>query len=116
VDSSVETIEAQRLDRLEQQAALYGPQTDPSILIEIAELKHKRRSSSNAERRQFVSNLDYQFLMDVVAAALIRLGAVEAHQIKERSSRATRQLIHDVWMITITIMVFLSLLLAFYSR
>lgn len=111
MDNRVEEIESRRLDRLEEQAALYGPQTDPSILIEIAELKSKRRHSSTAERRQFVSGLDYQFLMDVVAAALVRLGVVEKNQAADDKKRHLRQLIHDIWMVAITTMVLFILLI-----
>ncbi len=109
MNDSVDRIEGRRLDALEQQAALYGPQTDPAILIEIAELKSKRRHSSSAERRQFVSGLDYDFLMNTVAAALVRLGVVEANQNSNDRQRWMRQLIHDVWMVAITVMVFLDL-------
>jgi hypothetical protein len=111
MNNSVEDIESRRLDALEQQAALYGPQTDPAILIEIAELRSKRRHSSSTERRQFVSGLDYQFLMDVVAAALVRLGAVETALSNNDKKRILRQLIHDFWMVAISVIVFLTLLL-----
>ncbi len=116
MDDTTEQIEIRRLRALERQAALYGPQTDPSILIEIQELKHKNRAFSGMSRRELVGGLDYDFLMNVVAAALVRLGAVEASLKKNDRQRHLRQLIHDIWMIVITIMVFLSLLLAIYSR
>ena len=116
MSNRVEEIESRRLEALEVQAAHHGPNTDPAILIEIAELKHKRRNSSSAERRQFVSGLDYQFLMDVVAAALIRIGQLERNDQDDDRRRHLRQLIHDLWMIVITIMVFLLLLLVVYGR
>lgn len=116
METRVEEIESRRLERLEEQAALYGPQTEPSILIEIAELKSKRRHSSSAERRQFVSGLDYQFLMDVVAAALVRVGVVEKNQTENDRRRWLRQLVHDVWMIAITVIVILTLLLQLSGR
>lgn len=116
MDDTVEEIEDRRLKMLEQQAAIYGPLTEPNILIQIQELKHKNRASSGVTRRQLVGGLDYDFLMNVVAAALVRLGAVESSLKNNDRSRQVRQLIHDIWMITITIMVFLLLLLQVYSR
>jgi hypothetical protein len=112
----VEEIELHRLDLLEEQAALRGPQTDPAILIEIAELKSKRRRTGTMERRLFVSGLDYQFLMDVVAAALVRLGQVEASLSKNDRKRVIRQIIHDVWMVVITTMMFFILWLQIINR
>jgi hypothetical protein len=61
------------------------------------------------DRRQLVNNLDYEFLMDVVAAALVRLGAVE--KLLHR-----RELIRDLWMIVITIIVFLTLIMQLVKR
>lgn len=109
MDDTTEQIEIRRLRALEKQAALYGPQTEPSVLIEIQELKHKNRASSGLSRRDLVSGLDYDFLMNVVAAALVRLGQVEANQAKDLARRWLRQLIHDIWMVAITTMVFLIL-------
>jgi hypothetical protein len=109
MNNNADLISDRRLDQLEQQAALYGPMTDPAILIEIADLKSKRRNSSSAERRQFVSGLDYQFLMDVVAAALVRLGRVESSLAQNDRKRLVRQLIHDLWMVAITTMIFILL-------
>jgi hypothetical protein len=48
-------------------------------------------------------------LMNVVAAALVRLGQVEENQAKDLARRWLRQLIHDIWMVVITTMVFLIL-------
>lgn len=116
MDHTPEEIEDRRLARLEQQAALYGPMTDPSILIEIAELKHKSHTASRPNRRQFVNSLDYDFIMNVVAAGLVRLGQVEQNLTNNDRSRYWRQLIHDLWMVVITILVFLTLLVQIYSR
>jgi len=113
MENSVEQIEAQRLERLEVQAAMHGPLTPPHILIEIQELKHKNRAHSGMTRRQLVGGLDYDFLMNVVAAALVRLGAVETSLKTNDRQRQIRQLIHDLWMVVITIMIFLLLI---YSR
>lgn len=108
MDRSVEEIEDLRLKELEKQAALFGPQTDPAVLIEIQELKNRQ---SKITRKQFINQLDYDFLMNVVAAALVRLGAVESSLTKNDRQRITRQLIHDLWMIVITIICFANLLL-----
>lgn len=105
-----------RLRLLEEEASLHGPMTEPSILIEIAELRNKRTSVRPMQRGGYVNELDFDLVRATVAAALIRLGVIEANQTKDQQSRWLRQLVHDVWMIVITIMVFLSLLLAIYSR
>jgi hypothetical protein len=106
---SVEIAEKRRLEALQIQAATFGSHTDPAILIEIQELTRRNRGSTFIERRQLVNNLDYDFLMTVVSAALVRLGAVEANLTKNDRRRVLRQLIHDIWMVTITTMVFLIL-------
>lgn len=104
MEESIEEIENRRLTALQIQAATYGPHTDPAILIEIQDLSRKQHKTPRIERRQLINNLDYDFLMNVVAAALVRLGAVETALHK-------RELIRDLWMITITVIVFLTLLL-----
>lgn len=116
MDHSVEEIEDLRLKELRKQAATFGPRTDPAILIEIQELSHRQRESKSTERRSFVNQLDYQFMMDVVAAALVRLGVVEASLSKNDRQRVFRQLIHDLWMIVITIICFANLLLILNQR
>jgi hypothetical protein len=108
---TVEEIETRRLGHLEQQAALSGPQTDPAILIEIAELKHKARNNVTDGRRAFVTTLDFQFVMDVVAAALVRLGSVEATLANNDKRRLLRQAIHDGWMLAMTVIVVITLIL-----
>jgi hypothetical protein len=104
MSESVSAIETRRLLLLQEQAAVYGPHTDPAVLIEIQDLTRRNRGSTFVERRQLVNNLDYDFLMNVVASALVRLGALETQLHK-------RAFIRDVWMITITVIAFLSLLL-----
>jgi hypothetical protein len=111
MDDTTEQIEIRRLRALEHQAALYGPLTDPSVLIEIQDLKHKNRASSGLSRRDLVNGLDFDFLMNVVAAALVRLGEVEISLKNNDKSRYLRQAIHDLWMITITIIVVVTLVL-----
>jgi len=113
---TVDEVEQERLKHLEVQAALYGPLTEPSILIEIAELRSRNKPSNGILGGSFVNSLDFDLVRSTVAAGLMRIGMIEANQAKDRKSRSTRQLIHDIWMIVITIMVFLSLLIAVYSR
>jgi hypothetical protein len=81
-EGEIEAIELRRLAELEKQAALYGPQTDPAILIEIAEKRTKYprpvySGYSGVERRSNAA-LDYEFLMNTVAASLQRVTAIEA--------------------------------------
>jgi hypothetical protein len=116
MDDTTEQIEIRRLRALEHQAALYGPLTEPHILIEIQDLKHKNRASSGLNRRDMVNGLDFDFLMNVVAAALVRLGEVETSLKNNDKSRHFRQLIHDLWMVAITTMVFLILWMQLVSK
>jgi len=109
MDRSVEEIEDLRLKELRKQAALFGPQTDPAVLIEIQELMNRQHANNPSPRKQFVNQLDYDFLMNVVAAALVRLGAVEDNLSANDRRRWFRQLVHDLWMVAITTMVFLIL-------
>jgi len=107
-------IEAQRLDLLEQQAALYGPNTEPGVLIEIAELRHKARPfHGDQPHGSFVNSLDFDLVRSSVAALLMRVGSIETHNILDKKSRWLRQLIHDVWMcaMSIAIIVIIVLLL-----
>jgi len=111
MDRSVEEIEDLRLKELRKQAAIYGPQTDPAILIEIQYLSNRQSVNNPSPRRQFVNQLDYDFLMNVVAAALLRLGEVETNLSNNDRRRFIRQLIHDLWMVIITVICFANLLL-----
>jgi len=110
-DRSIEEIEDLRLKELRKQAAIFGPQTEPAILIEIQELSHRQHTNAGQTRRQFVNQLDYDFLMNTMAAALVRLGVVESNLTKNDRRRVVRQLIHDIWMVAITTMVFFVLLM-----
>jgi hypothetical protein len=109
MEDRVPEIESRRLRALREQAATYGPHTDPAVLIEIQDLGRKNKRRVPNDRRQLVNNLDYEFLMDVVAAALVRLGAVEKHLHK-------REFIRDLWMIIITLMVFSTLIIQIVRR
>jgi hypothetical protein len=109
METSTEEIQGRRLDRLEQQAALFGPNTEPAILIEIAELRNKVRPTRGDQRGSFVNALDFDLVRSCVGAALIRIGVIESNQSSDKKSRWVRQLIHDLWMVAITTMVFLIL-------
>lgn len=111
-DSEIAAIEIRRLAELEKQAALYGPQTEPSVLIEIADLRNKYgRTTPNvtvADRRSNAA-LDYEFLMNTVAAALQRLTIIEAIVLSEQSRRPLHQAINMAWMLTITFLLLYAL-------
>jgi hypothetical protein len=111
MDRTVEQIEDLRLKELRKQAATYGPQTDPAILIEIQELSHRQLTSSATPRRQFVNQLDYDFLMNTVAATLLRFNAIVETMNDDKKKRLPRQLVHDVWMVAITVGVVVILVL-----
>lgn len=95
--SELAPIELRRLAELEKQAAMHGPQTEPAVLIEIQELRHKHglgpdRRALDGRRR---SDLEYDFLMSTVAAALQRLTAIEARMAGDDADRARRQRVMD---------------------
>ena len=102
-ESEIAAIETRRLAELEKQAALYGPQTEPAVLIEIADLRNKygRPSTTVAERRSNAAS-DYEFMMNVIAAALQRLTVIEQLVLGERDKRPYHQAINMAWMLTIT--------------
>jgi hypothetical protein len=111
MDRTAEEIEDLRLKELRKQAAMFGPQTDPAILIEIAELSGRAHNKAEMRRSGYVNALDFDLVRTTVAAALIRIGIIEQNQAKNNTSRLNRQLVHDIWMIVITVMVFVTLLL-----
>jgi hypothetical protein len=108
MDHTVEEIEDLRLKELRKQAAMFGPQTNPAVLIEIQELNNRQRAIT---RKQYVNQLDYDLLMNVVAAALVRLGAVEQALKNDDKKRVLRQLIHDFWMVAMSVIVVITLIL-----
>lgn len=110
-EQTVEEIEDRRLEVLRKQAAAHGPMTDPAVLIEIQELSNRRHNTGPMSRRQLVNQLDYDFLMNTLAAALVRLGQVEQNQNKDKENRHWRQLVHDLFMVFITVMIFVLLIL-----
>ncbi len=82
---------------------MFGPQTEPAILIEIQELSHRQLTSTVTPRRQFVNQLDYDFLMNTVAATLLRFNVIVETMNDDKKKRLPRQLVHDVWMVAITV-------------
>jgi hypothetical protein len=116
MDRTVEEIEDLRLKELQKQAAMFGPNTEPAILIEIQELTHKQRVIKGPTRREFVNQLDYDFLMNTVSATLLRFNTIVEALNDDKKKRYLRQLIHDLWMITITIIVVVTLVLQLYRH
>jgi hypothetical protein len=114
--NTVEQIEQRRLEELQKQAALFGPQTDPAVLIEIQELCHKKTAGKAFRSPSAWLDLDYDFLMNVVAAALVRLGAVEQALKNDDKKRVLRQLIHDFWMVAMSVIVVITLILQLRGR
>lgn len=106
----IKIMDLRRLRELQLQAAQHGPHTDPGVLIEIQELRNKypevREVGISSNDRG-----DYDFLMNVVAAALQRLTLLEQRNDKDDKRRINRQLIQDIWMITITVIAFVTFLL-----
>lgn len=111
-ESEIAAIETRRLAELEKQAALYGPQTEPAVLIEIADLRNKygrqAPSATVAERRTNAAS-DYEFLMNVVAAALQRLTVIEQLVLGDQAKRPYHQAVNMAWMLTITFLLLYAL-------
>lgn len=111
-ENEIKRIELRRLAELEKQAAMNGPQTEPSILIEIADLRNKYprvvASATHTERRSNAA-LDYEFMMNVVAAALQRLTVIEGIVMGEKEKRPRHQAINMVWMTAITLLLLYAL-------
>jgi hypothetical protein len=110
----VAAIELRRLAELEKQAALRGPQTEPAVLVEIQDLRHKYGTSTS----RFVRppggrdrTIDFDFLMNTVSAALQRVAAIEKHQEQDGKARNTRQLVLNIWLGAISMGVIVSIAL-----
>ena len=110
VDAQIRLVELRRLGELRKQAAQYGPHTDPAVLIEIQDLLNKYPEEKRASMRHDV-RLDYDFLMNVMAATLQRFNIHEETYKRDQRNRITRQFIQTVWMIIITVIVMMNLLL-----
>jgi hypothetical protein len=112
----VASIELRRLAELEKQAALYGPQTEPAVLIEIQELRHKHGAPARFVRPPGGrdARLDYDFLMNTVAAALQRVAAIEIRNTKEDADRPRRQFVLNLWLGAISAAVLLNIALTIW--
>ncbi|MBK9943663.1 MAG: hypothetical protein IPP13_18810 [Kouleothrix sp.] len=106
----IRNMQLRRLNELELQAAQFGPHTDPGILIEIQEIYNQFPQFRNRAGVDH-ARLDYDFLMNAVAAALQRLTLLEQSQESDKQRRRRRQLIQDLWMVAITTIAFVNLLL-----
>ena len=113
---SIRDIELRRLQELEKQAAMHGPRTEPSILLEIQDLHHRYPETRVSDRGFYMASLDYDFLMNVVASALMRVTELEKQKIEDDKDRYKRQVIQDVWKILITIICFMTLLIVLVNR
>lgn len=108
--NQIRAMELRRLHELELQAAQYGPHTDPGVFIEIQELRTKYphvRSDRNGE----YDRDEFLLLLNQVAGMLVRLTQLEQLFNSNNDQRKTRQLIHDLWMIVITVVSVVTLLL-----
>jgi hypothetical protein len=113
--NDVRELELRRLHELELQAARYGPHTDPGIFIEIQELRTKYPYLRNGRSEDY-GREEFLLLLNQVAGMLIRVTELEEAVSGSEHSRRTRQLVHDLWMIAITIIVFATLLLVLNLR
>lgn len=111
-ESEIKRIEMRRLAELEKQAAMNGPQTEPAVLIEIADLRNKyprqAPSTTHTDRRSNAA-LDYEFMMNVLAAALQRLTVIEGLVLGEMAKRPRHQAINLIWMTAITMLLLYAL-------
>lgn len=114
--SNIRDIELRRLEQLEKQAALHGPRTEPSILLEIQDLHHKYPETKQGNKGFYMASLDYDFLMITVAQALRRLTELEKEEMEDKKDRIKRQLVQDIWKILITIICFMTLLIVLVYR
>lgn len=63
-----------------------------------------------------MASLDYDFLMNVVASALMRVTELEKQKVEDNKDRYKRQVIQDIWKILITIICFMTLLIVLVNR
>lgn len=111
-EGEIRDIELRRLAELERRAALYGPQTEPATLIEIQDLRNKygiTQPTAYSAPRKSNQSLDYDFLMNTMAAALQRITAIEQIVLSEQARRPLHQAINLAWMLTITFLLLYAL-------
>lgn len=110
----IRSLEIKRLRELEKKVALFGPHTEAAIFVEIQSLYNKypdaRIAPAGRERQR-----DLDFLMNVVAAGLQRLTQLEERFQADATKRIPRQLVHDLWMLAVTVLMFVLLFLVLWS-
>lgn len=107
-DAEIKIIELRRLAELEKQRAYSGIDTEPRILLEIADLRQKYGSEATAVSRdanpaqdnrdpRSIRDLwnEVDFLRSLIASALQRMNA-------DVVQRRARQLIINGWMLLLT--------------
>ena len=112
----IKAIELRRLAVLEQQRAYAGIDTDPKVLLEIADLRQKYGSEATAVSRDTMPAQDgrdprnirdlwneVDFLRAMCSSILVRLNNDAAHRIP-------RQYLQDAWMLLLTIMLLYALI------
>lgn len=117
MSDEIRDIKLKRLHELEKQAAFHGPHTSPGVLVEIQDIYSQYpdlRQKTSFQRQMY--QLDYDFLMNTVAAGLKRLTELENAFVGDQNKRKLRQLIHDAWMLVITTLIFMVLLLQLLGR
>lgn len=118
----ITALELRRLGELEKQAAMHGPRTEPEILIEIQDLRHKYGAATGPTMAgRFVrppgqrdQKLDYDFLMNTVAGVLRRMLAIEERNKNEDSTRPRRQVVLNLWLGAISAALLLNIALTFW--
>lgn len=118
----VAQMELRRLRELEKQAAIHGPQTEPAVLIEIQDLRHKYGALTGPTAAlRFVRppgqrdpQIDYDLLVYNVSGMFRRILAIEERNGKEDSTRPRRQNILNIWLAAISAAIILNIALTFW--
>lgn len=110
----IAAIELRRLAELEKQAAMHGPQTEPHVLVEIQDLRHKHGIAAGGRfvrpPGQRDQRIDYDLLVYNVSGMFRRILAIEERNTKEDELRPKRQLVLNLWLGGITAIVLLNML------
>lgn len=106
----IKTIELRRLAELEKQRAYKGLDTEPEVLLEIADLRQKYGQAATAVSRDANPTQEHReprtirdlwnevdFLRALCSSVLVRLN-------NDAISRRDRQRFHTVWMGVMTLM------------
>lgn len=108
-DEAIKAIELRRLAVLEQQRAYGGIDTDPKVLLEIADLRHKYGAEATAVSRdanpgqenrdpRTIRDLwnEVDFLRTMIGSALRRMN-------EDAAARLPHQRLYMVWMAAISV-------------